>query len=154
MRRGRRGARDDRGRARRRAQGDARVPRRRDERGDRGRGAPRACGGVGRSRRQSADHRRPVPRRRRESGSVRVFGPAWPRRDPSVTTTYRVEVAIFAIALVVFGLVALALVWSGDWAYVGLAQATGNTRTTFVRTAGGRDPAGEIPMPLESLRDW
>ena len=71
-----------------------------------------------------------------------------------MTTTYRVEVAIFAIAFVVFGLVALALVWSGDWAYVGLAEATGNTRTTFVRTAGGRDPAGEIPMPLESLRDW
>jgi Protein of unknown function (DUF1461) len=71
-----------------------------------------------------------------------------------VTTTYRLEVAIFAIAFVVFGLVALALVWSGDWAYTGLAVASGNTRTTFVRPAGGRDPAGEIPMSLDSLRDW
>ena len=69
-------------------------------------------------------------------------------------TTYRVEVAIFAIALAVFGLVALALVWSGDWAYAGLAEATGNTRTTFVRPAGGLDAAGEIPMSLDSLRDW
>lgn len=69
-------------------------------------------------------------------------------------TTYRVEVAIFAIALAVFGLVALALVWSGDWAYAGLAEATGNTRTTFVRPAGGLDSAGEIPMSLDSLRDW
>jgi hypothetical protein len=69
-------------------------------------------------------------------------------------TTYRVEVAIFAVALAVFGLVALALVWSGDWAYAGLAEATGNTRTTFVRPAGGLDSAGEIPMSLDSLRDW
>jgi hypothetical protein len=69
-------------------------------------------------------------------------------------TTYRIEVAIFAIALTVFGLVALALVWSGDWAYAGLAEATGNTRTAFVRPSGGRDPAGEIPMTLDALRDW
>ena len=44
--------------------------------------------------------------------------------------------------------------WSGDWAYASLAQATGNSRTTFVRTATGRDPAGEIPMPLDALLDW
>jgi hypothetical protein len=69
-------------------------------------------------------------------------------------TTYRVEVAIFAIAFTVSGLVALALVWSGDWAYAGLAEATGNTRTAFVRPAGGLDSAGEIPMSLDSLRDW
>jgi hypothetical protein len=69
-------------------------------------------------------------------------------------TTYRVEVAISAIALAVFGLVALAVVWGGDWAYSGLAEATGNTRTTFIRPAGGLDPAGEIPMTLDSLRDW
>ena len=71
-----------------------------------------------------------------------------------MTTTYRVEVAIFAIAFTVFGLVALALAWSGDWAYAGLAEATGNTRTTFVRPAGGLDAAGEIPMSLDRLRDW
>jgi integral membrane protein (TIGR01906 family) len=68
-------------------------------------------------------------------------------------TSNRIEVAVFAIAFTVFGLVALALVWSGDWAYAGLAQATGNTRTTFVRPPGGRD-TGEIPMSLDSLRDW
>jgi hypothetical protein len=69
-------------------------------------------------------------------------------------TTFRVEVAIFGIAFAVFGLVALAIVWSGDWAYAGLAQATGNTRTAFVRPSGGRDPVGEIPMTLDNLRDW
>jgi hypothetical protein len=69
-------------------------------------------------------------------------------------TTYRVEVAIFALALTVFGLVALALVWGGDWGYSRLAEATGNTRTTFVRPAGGQDPAGGIPMTLDGLRDW
>jgi integral membrane protein (TIGR01906 family) len=69
-------------------------------------------------------------------------------------TSNRVEVAVFAIALTVFGLVALALIWSSDWAYAGFAQATGNTRTTFVRPAGGLDPAGEIPLTLDDLRDW
>jgi len=69
-------------------------------------------------------------------------------------TSHRVDVLVFAIAFTVFGLVALALVWSGEWAYAGLAEATGNTRTTFVRPVGGSDPAGEIPMPLDRLRDW
>ena len=46
-------------------------------------------------------------------------------------TTFRVEVAIFAIAFVVFGLVALALVWSGDWAYSGLANVNGVKQTAF-----------------------
>ena len=69
-------------------------------------------------------------------------------------TSHRVEVAVFAIAFTVFGLVGLALVWGGDWAYSGLAETTGNTRTTFIRPAGGLDPAGEIPMTLDSLRDW
>jgi uncharacterized membrane protein len=40
-------------------------------------------------------------------------------------TVYRFEIAIFAIAFAVFGLVALALVWSGDWAYVFLANLSG-----------------------------
>ena len=69
-------------------------------------------------------------------------------------TTRRVDVVILALAFTVFGLVALALVWSGDRAYAGLAEATGNRQTTFVRPAGGREPAGEIPMPLDSLLDW
>lgn len=69
-------------------------------------------------------------------------------------TSHRVDVVVFALAMTVFGLVALALVWSGDWAYAGLAQATGHARTTFVRPGGGLDPAGEIPMSLDNLRDW
>ncbi len=40
-------------------------------------------------------------------------------------TTFRVEVAIFAIAFAVFGLVALALIWSGDWGYALLANVNG-----------------------------
>jgi uncharacterized membrane protein len=40
-------------------------------------------------------------------------------------TVYRAEVAIFAIAFAVFGLVALALVWSGDWAYAFVANVNG-----------------------------
>lgn len=51
-------------------------------------------------------------------------------------TTFRVEVAIFAIAFAVFGLVALALVWSGGWAYELLARLTGHTETTFLDTGG------------------
>jgi len=48
-------------------------------------------------------------------------------------TLHRVEVAVFAIALTVFGLVALALVWSGDWAYAALANLGGGpTRTILV----------------------
>jgi integral membrane protein (TIGR01906 family) len=48
-----------------------------------------------------------------------------------VTTTFRVEAAIFAIAFAVFGLVALALIWSGDWAYALLANLNGVKQTTF-----------------------
>ena len=48
-----------------------------------------------------------------------------------MTTTYRIEVAIFAIALALFGLVALALVWSGDWAYAFLANINGVKQVTF-----------------------
>jgi hypothetical protein len=70
-----------------------------------------------------------------------------------VTTTYRVEVAIFAIAFTVFGLVALALVWSGDWAYAALANATGNTSATFVVPPDRRAACGQaIVMDLTLLR--
>jgi len=71
-----------------------------------------------------------------------------------VTTTYRVEVAIFAIALAVFGLVALALIWSGDWAYAALANATGNTTATFVIPPERREACGqEMVMDLTRLRE-
>jgi len=68
-------------------------------------------------------------------------------------TTYRVEVAIFAIALAVFGLVALALIWSGDWAYAALANAIGNTSATFVVPPEGRETCGQaMVMDLGMLR--
>ena len=74
-------------------------------------------------------------------------------------TSHRLEVVIFAIALTVFGLVALALVWSGDWAYAALANVNGVKGTTF-RSFG---PCGftpqtdcfvEGPISLEGLLGW
>src|SRR5205823_10930280 len=51
-------------------------------------------------------------------------------------TSHRVDVVVFTLALTVFGLVALALVWSGGWAYEVLARATGHTQTTFLDIGG------------------
>jgi hypothetical protein len=70
-------------------------------------------------------------------------------------TTYRVEVAIFAIAFAVFGLVALALVWSGGWAYELLARATGHTATAFVASAGRAGaPGPDTVIDLAGLLRW
>ncbi len=67
--------------------------------------------------------------------------------------SHRVEVIVFAIALTVFGLVALALVWSGDWAYAALASATGNTSATFVIPPDRRATCGPaMVMDLARLR--
>jgi len=69
-------------------------------------------------------------------------------------TSHRVEVAVFAIAITVFGLVTLALVWSGDWAYAALASATGNTSATFVIPPERREACGpSIVMDLTKLRE-
>ena len=69
-------------------------------------------------------------------------------------TSHRADVVIFAVALAVFGLVGLALVWSGDWAYVGLAGATGNTTVTFVIPPDRREACGQaIVMDLDRLRE-
>jgi len=71
-----------------------------------------------------------------------------------VTTTYRVEVAIFAIALAIFGLVALALVWSGDWAYAFLANLNGVKQTSFM-IGGVLDPRRvETPLDLATVIGW
>jgi len=71
-----------------------------------------------------------------------------------VTTTYRVEVAIFGIAFAVFGLVALALVWSGDWAYAFLANLNGVKQTSFM-IGGVLDPRRvETPLDLATLISW
>jgi integral membrane protein (TIGR01906 family) len=60
-----------------------------------------------------------------------------------------VDVAIFAVAFAVFGLVALALVWSGDWAYRALARANGVDGATFVEGPLPGDPCG-VGGPVES----
>ena len=68
---------------------------------------------------------------------------------------HRIEVAILSLALVVFGLVALALVWSGDWAYTALANATGHTSTTFLDPGSTTTRRGDpIPMDLNALLNW
>jgi integral membrane protein (TIGR01906 family) len=68
-------------------------------------------------------------------------------------TLYRAEVAVFAIAFAVFGLVALALVWSGGWAYELLARATAHTETTFLVRGGGVG-SGAAVIDLHGLLDW
>jgi integral membrane protein (TIGR01906 family) len=69
-------------------------------------------------------------------------------------TIYRAEVVIFAIAFAVFGLVTLALVWSGGWAYELLARATGHTETTFLVRTGGGIGSGAAVIDLQGLLDW
>lgn len=74
-------------------------------------------------------------------------------------SSHRVDVAVFAVALAVFGLVALALVWSGDWAYAALANATSNTSATFVvpperREACGQTMVMNLSRLLEMHRGW
>ncbi|TMF81256.1 MAG: DUF1461 domain-containing protein [Chloroflexi bacterium] len=73
--------------------------------------------------------------------------------------SHRAGVAILALAFALFGLVALALVWSGDWAYAALANANGVKGATF-RSYGPctfAPPTScfvEGPISLESLLGW
>src|SRR5438034_8065017 len=70
-------------------------------------------------------------------------------------TSHRVDVVVFTLALTVFGLVALALVWSGGWAYEVLARATGHTETTFLDVGGtGTIGGGEFVVDLHNLLSW
>jgi integral membrane protein (TIGR01906 family) len=72
-----------------------------------------------------------------------------------VTTTLRVEVAIFAIAFALFGLVALALMWSGDWAYAGLANLNGVTKISFLMAPSALDQGRvETPLDLPTVLSW
>jgi len=72
--------------------------------------------------------------------------------------SYGVEVVVFAIALTLFGLVALALVWSEDWAYAALANATGNTHATLIpgerRDVCGQEVSVDLARLLELHRGW
>jgi len=70
-------------------------------------------------------------------------------------TSHRVDVVVFTLALTVFGLVALALVWSGGWAYEVLARATGHTQTTFLDIGGlGSIGGGAFGVDLHNLLSW
>jgi integral membrane protein (TIGR01906 family) len=69
-------------------------------------------------------------------------------------SSHRVDVVVFAIAFAVFGLVALAIVWSGDWAYAALANATGNTSTTFITTLMDPRESPRVTVELPRLLDW
>ena len=69
--------------------------------------------------------------------------------------SFRVEVVVFAVALTVFGLVALALVWSGGWAYEVLARATGHTETAFLDIGHTGSLGGEsFAVDLANLLSW
>ena len=71
-----------------------------------------------------------------------------------MTTGYRVEVAIFAIAFAVFGLVALALLWSGDWAYVSLANLSGGATRTILVPRVQDNLRIEAPADLQTWLGW
>jgi hypothetical protein len=67
----------------------------------------------------------------------------------------RIEVAIFALAFALFGLVALALVWSGDWGYAFLANLSGVRGTTFTSYGPGpTDTCCPSPVSLDALLEW
>jgi integral membrane protein (TIGR01906 family) len=70
-------------------------------------------------------------------------------------TLYRAEVAVFAIAFAVFGLVGLALVWSGDWAYAALANLNGVKQIAFILRASAIDPRSvETAIDLAAAISW
>jgi integral membrane protein (TIGR01906 family) len=68
--------------------------------------------------------------------------------------SHRVEVAVFAIAFTVFGLVALALVWSGDWAYAGLASVGGGPTPTILVPRFDDGLRVERPADLQLWLGW
>jgi integral membrane protein (TIGR01906 family) len=70
-------------------------------------------------------------------------------------TLYRAEVVVFAIAFAVCGLVALALIWSGDWAYALLANLDGVKQMAFILRASLVDPRSvETPIDLPTAISW
>jgi integral membrane protein (TIGR01906 family) len=72
-------------------------------------------------------------------------------------SSHRVDVAVVALAFAVFGLVALALVWSSDRAYAALANATGHTMAAVLlpQIDGTRkETTIDLPILLDWHRDW
>ena len=73
--------------------------------------------------------------------------------------TNRIDTPVFGLAFAVFGLVTLALGWSGDWAYAALATATGNTSATLAVPPDRREACGQVMVMdlarlLELHRAW
>jgi len=68
--------------------------------------------------------------------------------------SHRVDVAVFAIAFTVFGLVALALAWSGDWAYAALADLNGVAQTSFLLGTALDPRRVETPLDLAMVISW
>ena len=67
--------------------------------------------------------------------------------------SHRTDVVIFGIAFAICGLVALALVWSGDWAYAMLANLNGVKGTTFTSRLLTDTPV-VWSVDLPGLLDW
>lgn len=65
-------------------------------------------------------------------------------------SSHRVDVPIFAVAFAITGLVALAIVWSGDWAYAALARRSGVERAVL-RWDGPNGPVQEEAFTLDRL---
>jgi integral membrane protein (TIGR01906 family) len=66
----------------------------------------------------------------------------------------RGEVALFAIAFAMFGLVALALAWSGDWAYAALARANGGASPQILVPRVPDGKGIEAPASLDLWLGW
>jgi integral membrane protein (TIGR01906 family) len=64
------------------------------------------------------------------------------------------EAAIVAVGLAVFGLVALALLWSGDWAYAALANVAGGPTHTILVPRVQDGLRVEAPAGLETWLGW
>ncbi|HEV8669191.1 MAG TPA: DUF1461 domain-containing protein [Candidatus Limnocylindria bacterium] len=69
-------------------------------------------------------------------------------------TLGRVELALFAVGFAISGLVLLALLWSGDGAYVDMARANGITSASFIdHTTGATVEMGLGPL-VQEHRVW
>lgn len=72
---------------------------------------------------------------------------------PRSSATGPLAVALFAIGLLLAGLVVLALLWSGTGPYADMARDNGAATTVFI-APGGREVAWDLPATLELHRRW
>jgi hypothetical protein len=66
----------------------------------------------------------------------------------------KIEVALFAVGLVLSGLVLLALLWSGAGPYADMARAAGVERATFVDHTAGGNVVMELGPLVDEHRVW